>query len=402
MTSFLATLTTYALVLGGNAGRDVSATAIDGQPCRANAVELARGRPRPQPSKTLDIYFVDVGRSVGNATLLVTPSGESVLLDAGPPWSAGRVREVLRQAGVTQLDYLITSHYHADHFGATAELAGQLPILHFVDHGESVEFGKSDDWWKERRGPWFRPGMGKAYDDMYKSYAKARKKGRHTVVRPGDLIPIKAMELRVLCAAGKILTKPLPGAGAPNPACADVDQRKDDDAEDAQSIGVLVTLGSFRFVYLGDLTWNIANSLFCPRNLVGTADAYLITHHAQSLPRSMGDYYYGLSSCPKSEVHGLRPRVAILSLGALGHRVGTSAAMEVVRSSPGLEDIWQTEFIEEGGEKDFNAPKQFIANVGGMNDAAVFIRLSAQGDGSFTMTNSGNGFTKDYPRRKQP
>ena len=135
---------------------------------------------------------------------------------------------------------------------------------------------------------------------------------------------------------------------------------------------------------------------------MGTADAYLITHHAQSLPKSMGDYYHGLSSCPKSEVHGLRPRVAILSLGANGHRQGTSEAMENVRSSPGLEDLWQTEFIEAGGEKGHNSPKDFIANIGGKNDSVRFLKLSANSDGSFTMTNSRNGFSKRYPPRKKP
>lgn len=357
--------------------------------------------PGLQAAEGLDIYFIDVGRSVGNATLVVAPSGESMLLDSGPGYSVKRVVEVLKQAGVKQLDYLVATHYHADHFGGAAEIANQIPILHFIDHGESVEAGKSDDWWKQRRGPWFKPEMGKRYDDLYKSYLRAREKGRHTIVRPGDVIPIKGIEVKVLCSGGKVLANPLPGAGAANPACADVDKRGEDDAEDAQSIGVRIAHGPFRFVYLADLTWNTANSLFCPRNLVGTVDAYLVTHHAQSFPKSMGDYYYGLSACPKSEVHGLRPRVAILSLGALGHRQGTSAAMETVRSSPGLEDLWQTEYIEEGGEKEFNSPKQFIANIGGKNDRAYFIKLSAQEDGSFTMMNSRDGFTKRYPAQKQ-
>ena len=162
-----------------------------------------------------------------------------------------------------------------------------------------------------------------------------------------------------------------------------------------------MTFGSFRFVYLGDLTWNVENALFCPRNLVGAVDAYVITHHAQSFPKSMGDYYHGLSACPKSEVHGLRPRVAILSLGALGHKAGTSEAIENVRGGPGLEDVWQTEFIEAGGEMKHNAPKQFIANIGGKNDRVRFIKLAASHDGSFTMTNSRTGFSKTYGARKK-
>jgi hypothetical protein len=171
---------------------------------------------------------------------------------------------------------------------------------------------------------------------------------------------------------------------------------------DAQSIGVLLTHGSFRFVYLGDLTWNIASSLFCPKNRVGTVDAYLITHHAQSLPKSLGAYYHGLSACPKSEVHALSPRVAILSLGALGHKVGTSEAMENVRGSPRLEDVWQTQFIEQGGEKDHNSSKEFIANIGAKNDQTRYLKLSANSSGSFTVMNSRTGFTKTYKPSKQP
>ena len=106
---------------------------------------------------------------------------------------------------------------------------------------------------------------------------------------------------------GKVLSEPLPGAGQPNPAGEGVDHRVDDDAEDGQSVGVLVQHGKFRFVFLGDLTWNVEHALFYPRNLVGTVDAYIITHHAQSLPKSLGDYYFGLSACPKSEVFGLSP-----------------------------------------------------------------------------------------------
>jgi len=135
---------------------------------------------------------------------------------------------------------------------------------------------------------------------------------------------------------------------------------------------------------------------------VGTVDAYLVTHHAQSLPASLGPYYFGLSACPKSEVHGLRPRVAILSLGSAGHRQGTSEAMENVRSSPGLEDLWQTALINAGGEKGHNSPEQFAVNLGTRPPELSYLKLSASRDGSFTMTNSRNGFTKHYPPRGQP
>ena len=352
-----------------------------------------------EAAKTLDIYCIDISASVGNATLIVSPSGETMMLDAGPPRTEQRTLDVMKQVDVTQLDYLVNTHFCADHFGATAALAQQVPIRHFVDHGRSAEYQRDDEWWKTHRGPWFKPSMGKDRDALYETYLQAAKGGRHMQVRAGDIVPIKGIEVRVLCANGKVLSEPLPGAGQPNPAGDGIERRVDDDAEDGQSIGVLVQFGEFRFCFLGDLTWNVEHDLFYPRNLVGKVDAYVITHHAQSLPQSMGDYYYGLSACPKSEVFGLRPRVAILSLGNLGHRQGTSAAMDVVRSCPSVEDVWQTEFIREGGEKDHNSPENFCANLGGRQERTRFIKISAGEDGSFTVTNSRNGFKKEYAPR---
>jgi beta-lactamase superfamily II metal-dependent hydrolase len=358
---------------------------------------LVRSASRADDSKnTLDIYCIDISASVGNATLIVSPSGETLLLDAGPPRSESRTLDVLKQADIKQIDYLLNTHFCADHFGATAALAQQIPIRHFVDHGRSAEYQRDDDWWKAHRGPWFRPDMGKERDALYETYLAAAKAGRHIQVQAGDTVPAKGIDVRVLCANGKVLSEPLPGAGQPNPAGNSIERRADDDAEDGQSIGVLVQHGRFRFVFLGDLTWNVEHDLFYPRNLVGTVDAYIITHHAQALPQSLGDYYYGLSACPKSEVFGLSPRIAVLSLGSFGHRQGTSAAMDTVRSCPSIEDIWQTEYIRGGGEKDHNSPEDFCANLGGPQNRTCFIKISALPDGSFTVTNSRNGFSKHY------
>jgi hypothetical protein len=356
------------------------------------------GASCPAAAQTADIYFVDVG--LGNATFVVSPAGQTMLLDTGPSRAANRILAFMKQAGLRQVDYLVVSHFEEDHMGAAPRLAEQVPILNWVDHGESVVFGKDDEWWRQRRGPWARPGMGKQYDESFESYRKARATGSHIIVRPGDKIPVGGLDVVALSAAGKTISAPLKGAGIPNPVCASIDRRAEDDAEDGQSIGILISFGAFRFIYLGDLTWNTANSLFCPKNLVGVVDAYLVTHHAQSMTRELGDYYYGLSCCSQAELHGLRPRAAFLSLGALGHKFGADAAMKVIRNSPGLEDLWQTEKIVEGGEKGHNPPDQFIANIGEKSEQVPFLKLSASSDGSFAVTNSRNQYTKTYPRRK--
>ncbi len=356
----------------------------------------SHGQDAPSP-KTADFYFIDV--TLGNATLIVTPAGETMLLDTGTARTTGRVIETARAAGVQRIDHLLVTHYHDDHFGAAAELAEKMPVGEFIDHGPSVESNKDDAWWQARRGPWFKPGKGQLYDESVAAYEKAREKSKHRVVKSGDVLPVKGLLVQVLTAGGKVISKPLPGAGGAN-AAGSFERRAPDDAEDAQSIGVLVTFGKFRFVYLGDLSWNESGALFTPEDKVGPVDAYVVTHHAQSFPRSMGDYYRGLCACPPCELEALRPRVAILSLGSFGHRGGDDEAIKVVRNSPGLEDLWQTEKVIEGGEKDHNSPDDFIAFVGRLDRTTRFIKLSARADGSFTVSNSRNQFTKSYPARK--
>ena len=366
---------------------------------------LALGVGVVQAADTLDIYFVNAGRAKGaNATILVAPSGESAMLDAGLPSQAPRALAIFKQAGVKQLDYLVNTHFHGDHSGGTAQVADGIRVVNFIDHGESVEYGKSDEWWKARR-TYATAGIGKRYDAMHDTYLEAVKNGRRIAVKAGDVIPVKGIEMKVVCAGAKVITKPLAGAGQPNPYCAEAERLGDDDAEDGQSIGVLVRYGEFKFIYLGDLTWNVALDLFCPQNKVGTVDAYLITHHAQSHVDSLGAYHHGLSSCPKAEVHALRPRVAILSLGSQGHPTGNASSMETVLSSPGLQDLWQTDLIRNrvGRSPGHNAPEPFIADItGGPKPELRTIKLSASPDGSFTVTNSRTGFTKHYPPRPRP
>jgi hypothetical protein len=241
--------------------------------------------------------------------------------------------------------------------------------------------------------------MSKADDRNFDEYREARAKSRHLKVKAGDKIPVKGLGVDVVRGVGKLGARPLVNGARAPAACATVDRREEDDADDGQSVGVTLRHGKFRFVYLGDLTWNTANSLFCPENRIGPVDAYLVTHHAQSMPSAMGGYYHGLSCCSAAEVHGLNPRVAFLSMGSLGHKAGTPAAMQVLKEIPGL-DLWQTEYIREGGEKGFNGPEEYAANIGERSEKVPFIQMTARADGSFSVTNSRNGVTRKYAVRK--
>lgn len=341
--------------------------------------------------KTLDIYVVDV--EGGNATLFVSPSGESLLMDTGNGGAAAtrdadRIMAAVKDAGLSRIDHLITTHWHGDHFGAMAELAGRIPIRHYIDHGPSVQSQPASDVFLKD----VYPGL----------YGKAKR----TIAKPGDRIPITGLDWRVVTSAGEAIKTPLPGAGQPNPLCAAFKPQEVDTTENAQSVGSVVTLGRFKAVHLGDLTWNKEFDLMCPTNRIGTADVFFVTHHGQPVSNA------------EVVVHALQSRVAIMNNGT--RKGGQPAAMRIIHSAPRLEDLWQVHFSTLSGQE-YTTPGLFIANAiddqsdampvapiaapppgpGAAppplhNGAAHWIKVSAQADGSFTVTNARNGFSKTY------
>ena len=332
-----------------------------------------------QSGKALTAYFIDV--EGGQSTLLVSPSGQSMLIDAGWPGTrdADRIMAAAKQAGITQIDYLVLTHYHVDHAGGVPELASRIPIKNFVDHGPTND-----------------PLVN--VPQYYSAYLKVREKGQHILARPGDKIPITGMDVQIVSAASNTIKEPLPSGGAPNPLCADFqpkDEAKDPmvGGENKNSVGMVISVGKFRMSDFGDLTWNNEHDLACPNNLIGTVDLYVVSHHGKET-----------SSLPIM-IHAMRPRVAVMNNGAnKGAEIPTFVTL---KSSPGLEDLWQLHYGVEADKR--NSPEQFLANLGtaGTKDSGVpdespvnFIKLSARPDGSFTLTNSRNGFSKDYAPRK--
>jgi competence protein ComEC len=234
----------------------------------------------------LTVYFIDV--EGGQSTLFVTPSGQSVLIDTGFPGfngrDANRIAATAKAAGVSQIDYLLITHYHGDHVGGVPAIAALLPIRNFVDHGETVEHTTAGQ---------------KLYDDYLKEVAK----GNHIVVKPGDKLPIAGLDWTIVSAAGRVLEKPLAGAGKPNTFCRAFKPKDADPTENAQSTGSRIVFGKFRVVDLGDLTWNKEHDLMCPNNKVGEADVYIVSHHGQDISGSA------------ALVHALHPKVAIMDNG---------------------------------------------------------------------------------------
>ena len=315
-------------------------------------------------SRDLRIYWIDV--EGGAATLIVAPSGESLLVDTGFPGDrdTNRIVAAVKAAGLTKLNALVVTHYHSDHVGGVPALAAKLPVGTFVDHGPTVEEGA-------------QPAA------LYRAYLEARARGRHLEVKPGDTIPVADLDVRVVSSGGALVTRPLPGAGAANPVCASFTAKDSDPTENARSVGMVLTFGRFRMLDLGDLTWNKEHDLVCPSNLLGSIDLYLTSHH-------------GLDQSGSPQlVRAIQPRVAVMNNGA--KKGGVPSAWQIVRDTPGLLDLWQLHFAVDGG-KDHNVAEPFIANVD--ETTAYGIKVSAARDGSFTVANERNGQTKFYPPRR--
>jgi beta-lactamase superfamily II metal-dependent hydrolase len=340
--------------------------------------------------KTFDIYIVDV--EGGNATLFVSPSGESLLVDTGNAGAAAvrdaeRIMAAVKDAGLVRIDHLITTHWHGDHFGGMTELAARVPIRNFIDHGPNVQPGAAAD------------------EFLQKMYPQLFAKAKHTVATPGMKIPVAGLEVLVVTSAGETIKAALPGAGGANSYCASF-KPGENNAEDPMSVGTHVTFGKFRTIHLGDLTKNKEFELMCPNNRIGTVDVLLGLHHGVDTSNS------------EVLVHALRPRVAIMNNGT--RKGGQPEVMKTLHASPGLENVWQMHFSQLSGQE-YTVPGMFIANlideplaampVGPIaapqpgpgapaaplhNGTAYWIKVSAQPDGSFTVTNGRNGFNKNY------
>jgi len=345
-------------------------------------------------AKTLDIYVVDV--EGGNATLFVPPSGESVLIDTGnvgpaAARDAARIQAAMKDAGIQQIDHLITTHWHGDHFGGMAELASRVTVKEFIDHGGNVQPAQPAD------------------DFLQKTYPQLYAKAKHTVAKPGDKIPVAGLDWRIVASGGEHITSALqgaPGAGKPNPYCSSFQPQEVDKTENAQSVGSHVTFGKFRVLHLGDLTWNKEFDLMCPQNRIGTVDLWIVSHHGQAISNS------------PVLAHAIQARAAIMNNGT--RKGGQPDAMRIIHSAPGLEDLWQIHFSQLSGQE-YTVPGMFIANTidepqnaipiapiptpqpgpgappaPAHNGTAYWIKVSAQQDGTFTITNTRNGFSKTY------
>lgn len=318
----------------------------------------------------LKVYFIDV--EGGQATLFVPPSGENLLVDAGWPsaskadrHSADHILQVARLAGVKKIDNLVITHYHTDHVGGVPDLAAKIPIGRFIDHGPNREVND------------------KATVDGWQAYQKLLATGHyaHLSVKPGDILPISGMHVDVVSADGNVLGKPLTGAGAANPACANSITKPPENTENDRSIGMMITFGKLRIADLGDLTWAKERPLMCPVNKLGKVDVYIVSHHG-----------FNRSSSP-ALLGGIAPRVSIMDNGAV--KGGEPEAWEIIDHAPRLQALWQLHTAIHS-DAAHNTAESRIANLPGP-DANHFLVLTGHRDASFAVTNSRTHQTVPYP-----
>jgi len=319
--------------------------------------------------ETLNIYFIDV--EGGQATLIIMPGGETLLIDAGYPGKgksepipgdansardAQRIMAAAADANVSRIDYLLISHFHTDHFGGAMELAQLIPIGTILDHGAEVQ--------KSRSKP--------KQLELILAYEEVREQSQYVVPSVGDRLPLKDVEITIVSSAGTVLEAPADDTEE-NTFCDRPQLTPGKPSENARSTGILVRYGEFQLLNLGDLVGQPLSDLVCPTNRIGTVDVYLVPHHGIA------------DAAAPATLAAFKPRVAILNNGAT--KGGAASIFDVLHSAEGLEDVWQLHLSENEGAENFSAAR--IANLD--TQTANWIKLSANTDGSFRILNGRTG-----------
>ncbi len=328
---------------------------------------LSRAQAQTSEAKHLLIYTIDV--EGGQSTLLVSPSGGSLLVDTGWPGNNGRdavrIQAAMKDAGITQIDHVLITHFHTDHVGGVPELVKHVKVGEFLDHGpnrEDSDITRHD----------------------FAAYLKAIDGTPRRIVHPGDTIAIAGLKVVVLAADGEHIAA-VPGIKPePNPYCATERAWPADPSENARSNGILVTFGKFKFLDLGDLTGAKEVALVCPNNPIGAVDLYLVDHHGMNLSNA------------RALVDAIHPVASIMINGA--HKAGMPEAWQTVHDSPGMQDLYMLH-TAEGSDDAHNSPESLIANPKGSTTDGAYFKVVASSSGAFSITNTRTGKTKDYRRK---
>lgn len=324
---------------------------------------------------SLRLFWIDV--EGGAATLLVTPAGESVLVDTGNPGGrdSKRIHEVAtKTAGLKQIDHLVTSHFHGDHFGGAAELSTLMPIVNVYDNGipEKDPDGRNDERFA---------GAIKPYREM--------KVAKRIVIKPGDSIPLRAagermVQLRCLATMQQSIGKPQSGSSIQNPLCQVGTEKAKDTSDNANSIVLHLRYGTFDFFNGGDLTWNTEATLVCPINLVGPIDVYQVNHHGMDVSNN------------PILVRSLAPTVSVMANGVT--KGCGPETFTTLKNIPTIQAMYQMhKNLREDSQH--NTADEMIANLE-KDCAANFIQITVAPDArSYSVAIPARGHSRTFQTR---
>lgn len=327
-----------------------------------------------EANKRLDVYWVDV--EGGGATLMVTPSGESLLFDSGNPGArdAGRIHRMATEvAGLKQIDYLLTSHFHIDHYGGAAELAQMMPIMHIADKGLPEKLDEDRTFHLKIKG--------------YKAI-----KSKRITIKTGDELDLEqvpgASRLTIRCiAADQIVDrKPISPVVLNGPSAPDFIPQKNDPTDNANSINWIVRLGDFAFYHGGDTSWNVEAQIVSPINPHGQMDVYQVNHHGLD------------SSNNPILLQLLSPTISVMNNG---HRKGCGPkTFHTLKNTKSIQAMYQ---VRKNLRKDIenNTADEYIANLKRISDENV-MQLSVAPDGNtYSMSIPARNHYKTYATKKK-
>ena len=317
----------------------------------------------------LDIHFIDV--EGGAATLFITPTGESLLIDSGYPDNRGRdlkrIVATCRRLGLKQIDHAAVTHWHRDHYGNHAALTTKIPVRNFWDRG-------IPDVLRED----------KEFEARIADY-RAATQNKSKTLRAGDALPLRGgklpLSVNIVTASRNVISN----SGDKNPFATEHIAKPRDNSDNAESLSFLLQFGTFKFLCCGDLTWNTEAKLVTPNNPLGRVDLFMVTHHG--LPTSNNP----------ALVLAIDPVVAVMCNGPTkGGHPDTMATLRRVKSMQNWYQLHRNIKLAA----DEQAPAEFIANTESTADCqGTSIHASIAPDGKTYTIQIGSGKIHTYQTR---